>query len=120
MRVLLDNCVNRRFGRHISGGEVTHVQELNWGGLSNGKLLRAAEYAGFDVLLTVDKSVRMQQNLAGRRLTLITRDAPTILLEDLTQFIGQLEITLGAMAASGERGADVVLALPTEDEKDRR
>jgi len=34
-------------------------------------LLRAAEETGFDVLLTTDKNMRYQQNLAGRRIAII-------------------------------------------------
>ena len=34
-------------------------------------MLRAAEETGFDVLLTTDKNMRYQQNLAGRRIAII-------------------------------------------------
>jgi len=34
-------------------------------------LLKAAEEAGFDVLLTTDKNIRYQQNLKGRRLAIV-------------------------------------------------
>jgi hypothetical protein len=37
----------------------------------NGELLDAAEAAGFDVLLTTDKNIRHQQNLAKRRLAIV-------------------------------------------------
>jgi hypothetical protein len=39
--------------------------------LANGDLLRAAEEAGFDVLLTTDKNMRSQQNFAGRRIAVV-------------------------------------------------
>ena len=45
-------------------------------GLSNGKLLQAAEEAGFDVLLTTDKNIRYQQNLEGRRLAIVVLGNP--------------------------------------------
>ncbi len=41
---------------------------MGWGLLKNGDLLIAAEAHGFDVLLTGDKNLSYQQNLAGRRL----------------------------------------------------
>jgi hypothetical protein len=34
-------------------------------------LLNAAEEAGFDLLLTTDKNMRYQQNLAGRRIAIL-------------------------------------------------
>jgi len=46
------------------------ARELAWDRLSNGKLLRQAERAGFEVLLTADKNMRHQQNLTGRRIAL--------------------------------------------------
>jgi len=33
--------------------------------------LNAAEEAGFDVLLTTDKNIRYQQNLAGRKIAIV-------------------------------------------------
>jgi hypothetical protein len=39
--------------------------------LKNGDLLSAAEEAGFEVLVTSDKSIRYQQNLQGRKIALV-------------------------------------------------
>jgi hypothetical protein len=39
--------------------------------LNNGGLLTAAEADGFDVLLTTDKNMRYQQNLAGRKIAVV-------------------------------------------------
>jgi len=36
-----------------------------------GELLVAAETDGFDVLLTTDKNMRYQQNLAGRKIAVV-------------------------------------------------
>jgi len=40
-------------------------------GLTNGALLRAAEEAGFDAILTADQSIRYQQNLTRSRVAFI-------------------------------------------------
>jgi len=37
----------------------------------NGELLRVAEAAGFDILLTTDNSITYQQNLKGRKLAIV-------------------------------------------------
>ena len=47
------------------------IQESLNGNISNGELLRLAEGAGFDLLLTTDKNVRYQQNLAYRRISIV-------------------------------------------------
>jgi hypothetical protein len=39
--------------------------------LKTANLLKAAENAGFDVLVTSDQNIRYQQNLAGRKLALV-------------------------------------------------
>ena len=42
-----------------------------WAGVSNGELLRAAEDAGFDVMITADQGLNYQQSLKGFRLALV-------------------------------------------------
>ncbi|HXR08065.1 MAG TPA: hypothetical protein VN765_12090 [Candidatus Acidoferrum sp.] len=43
MNVLLDACVPRPLREHLTGCRVRTAQELGWGQLKNGDLLRAAE-----------------------------------------------------------------------------
>ena len=42
---------------------VETASQRGWDKLKNGDLLRAAENAGFQVLVTPDKNIRFQQNL---------------------------------------------------------
>lgn len=42
-----------------------------WDEISNGALIEAAELAGFDVVITTDKNIRYQQDLASRRIALV-------------------------------------------------
>jgi hypothetical protein len=54
---------------------------MGWGEFENGKLLRAAELAGFDLFVICDKNLRYQQNLAGQRLSILelwTNHRPTL------------------------------------------
>lgn len=39
MRVLLDECVDRRLAEHILGHDVKTVPEVGWAALKNGELL---------------------------------------------------------------------------------
>ena len=112
MRLLLDNCVNQRFGRLVSEAECVHVRQLGWAELTNGKLLSAAEEARFDVLLTVDQNVRMQQNLAARDISLITLDARSITIDGLTPFGLLVDEVLAQIKRESLTGQDFVVALP--------
>ena len=62
MKLLLDECVTRYLKADFIGHEVKTVREAGFTGLKNGQLLKAAE-TEFDVLVTVDQSIRHQQNL---------------------------------------------------------
>jgi hypothetical protein len=42
-----------------------------WDRPTNGALLKTAEEAGFDLLLSTDKNIRYQQNLSGRRIAIV-------------------------------------------------
>jgi len=48
--------------------DVRTAEEPGWARLVNGDLLRAAEDAGFGVMVTADQSLEYQQNLNGRKL----------------------------------------------------
>ena len=71
MRILFDQGVPRGLTASLRGHEVTEARKLGWERISNGELLKLADGAGFDLLLTTDKNVRYQQNLAGRRVSIV-------------------------------------------------
>lgn len=71
MRILFDKSAPYGLARHLEGHSVTTAEERGWGRLENGDLLTIAEESGFDVFLTADKNLRYQQNLAGRRISLV-------------------------------------------------
>ena len=71
MRILFDQGVPRGLEASLRGHEVNEARERKWERISNGELLALAEGAGFDLLLTTDKNVRYQQNLAGRKISIV-------------------------------------------------
>lgn len=72
MKVLLDVCTPVQVGRAPVEHEVHTATKMGWGKIENGDLLRAAELAGFDVLIVCDKNLQYQQNLARpRRLAIL-------------------------------------------------
>ena len=68
MRILLDHNTPAPLRYWLIGHEVETAYECGWAELANGALLAMAEQAGFDALITTDKSIRYQQNLTGRKL----------------------------------------------------
>jgi hypothetical protein len=55
----------------LPGHDVRHAVEMRWDQIGNGELLTIAEAAGFEIVITADQNIRYQQNLSGRRLTLM-------------------------------------------------
>ncbi len=71
MRILFDHGTPSGIREALSSHDVTEAIERGWDRISNGELLSQAEAAGFDVLLTTDKRIRYQQNLTGRKITIV-------------------------------------------------
>jgi hypothetical protein len=71
MRILFDHGTPSGIAGSLSGHEVIEARERGWDRISNGELLKAAEAAGFDVLLTTDKRIRYRQNLMGRKIAIV-------------------------------------------------
>ena len=93
MRVLLDSCVLRKLAREISAHEVQTAPQLGWGDLDDGPLLTAIS-GGFDAFITVDKSLRHQQNLSSRLFGVIILRAKTNRLLDLLPLVPELRAVL--------------------------
>ncbi len=56
--------------RRLAEFEISTAQEMGWGRVKNGELLKRAEGV-FDVFLTADQQLKYQQNLTGRRLAIL-------------------------------------------------
>lgn len=71
MLVLFDINTPRGLARSLKTHTIVEARARGWERYKNGELLNAAEEAGFDVLVTSDKSIRYQQNLTGRKIALV-------------------------------------------------
>jgi len=71
MRILFDQGTPVTIRGALQGHSIRTANEEGWSSLSNGELLRAAEAAGFEVLLTTDTSLPHQQSLKGRKLAVV-------------------------------------------------
>ena len=74
-RILLDQNVPFGIPRLLPGHEVSTAYRMGWAALLNGDLLRAAEAAGFEVMITCDQNIGYQQNLAARKIALVALEA---------------------------------------------
>jgi predicted nuclease of predicted toxin-antitoxin system len=72
MKLLLDECIpwKIKFLFTTEGHDCQTVRDAGLSGKQNGELLARAENE-FDVLITIDKNIPHQQNLAGRRLAIL-------------------------------------------------
>jgi len=98
MRLLIDNCVPCRFARLITDHEVALARQMGWHELKNGSLLSAAESAGFDVLVTTDKNLPHQQNMVGRKISVVVLAPKLVFYENLAPMLGRLSETLDDMS----------------------
>jgi len=71
MKILFDNCTPNPIARSLSGHEVTFARHIGWHELKNGELIQRAEDAGFELILSTERNIRYQQNLAGRKIAIL-------------------------------------------------
>lgn len=76
MKILFDNGTPNPLARSLTDHEVTFARKIGWHELKNGELIEKAEEAGYHLLLTTDKNIKYQQNLAGRVISIIVLGNP--------------------------------------------
>jgi predicted nuclease of predicted toxin-antitoxin system len=107
VKILLDECLPIDF-RHSFRIHEAHTAE--WAGLKgkkNGELLRAAEAAGYRVLLTVDQGIPQQQKPSDQKISVILLRSRTNQIEDLLPLVDGIVQALDAIAP----GQTVVISL---------
>ena len=100
MKLLLDECIDRKFAREFVDREMKTVPQSGWAGVKNGQLLALAE-AEFDVFITVDRNLSFQQNLPQFDITVIVLQAPSNRLADLKPLAPKV-LAILAMATRGQ------------------
>jgi PIN like domain len=98
MRVLLDECIDRRLGRDLVGYAVRTVPQMGWAGTLDGDLLPLVA-AEFDVFITVDRNLPYQQNLAILDLAVLVLVAQSNRLADLQPLVPMI---LAAISVAGK------------------
>lgn len=87
MRVPLDEQLPRQLAPYFVGHAVRTVPQESWARLQNGALLTKAEEALYEVLITGDKNMPFQQNIAKRRLGVLVMVARSNAIEDLLRVV---------------------------------
>jgi len=77
MPILFDQGTPRGLSRALPGHRVTTALARGWNRLTNGVLLKTAEEAGVDLLLTTDRRIRYQQNLTNRKIAIVVLTGTT-------------------------------------------
>lgn len=86
MRLLLDECVDRRLARDILGHDVSTVVGLGCAGTRNGALLSRAR-GRCDVFVTVDRNLAFQQPIDSLPFAVVVLRAKSNRLSDLRALV---------------------------------
>ena len=71
MKLLFDQGTPVPLRKHLLNHVIETAYERGWSNLKNGDLLSQAEAEGFDALITTYQNLRYQQNLSGRRISVV-------------------------------------------------
>jgi predicted nuclease of predicted toxin-antitoxin system len=84
MKILIDECLPAALRGTLAamGHECQTVRKAGYGSKKNGELLTLAE-GRWDVLLTSDRRIKYQQNMAGRNVSIMILSAKSNRLQDL-------------------------------------
>jgi len=95
MKILLDENlplnVNYDLGKSFI---VSSVKEMGWSGLKNGKLLQLAVENEFQVMITMDRNIKNQQNLALLNIAIIILIAKDNRVDTVSKFIPKIKTLL--------------------------
>lgn len=100
MKILLDECIDRRLAKDIVGHEVKTVPQMGWATIKNGELLALAE-KDFEVFVTVDRNLSFQQHLPRYTIAVLVLRARSNRLQDLRPLVLKL-LAMLPMAKRGE------------------
>jgi len=107
MRILFDQGAPVPIAAWLREHTVRTTLEEKWDTLVNGELLRVAEEAGFDVLLTNDNNMAYQQNLKGRKIAIV------VLSGNRWRLVQRVIRKIVAAINKAEPGSYTVVDVPT-------
>jgi hypothetical protein len=106
VRILFDQGTPAPLRHSLRDHEIVTAFERGWQALKNGDLLSMAEAEGFAAIITTDRNLRYQQNLADRRLSIV------VLMTTDWRLIRQHTDYVAKTLATVEPGAYIELLFP--------
>jgi hypothetical protein len=98
VKLLLDECIDRRLARELPGHWVRTVPQMGWATIKNGKLLSLAE-GRFDVFVTVDRNLAFEQPLPRFGIAVVVLRARSNRVNDLRPLAPKLLAALPRLQA---------------------
>jgi hypothetical protein len=102
VKLLLDECIDRRLAKDLVGHDVKTVPQMGWAGVKNGALLALAEDQ-FDAFITVDRNLSFQQNLPKFNIAVLVLHAASNRLADLKPLAPEIHTTLPTLTKGEAR-----------------
>lgn len=99
MKLLLDENLPHQMRLELPGHDVFTAAYMKWGGIENGELLQVAADAGFDAILTNDRGLEYEQNLAALPVAVVVLLAPANTIEALRPLYDELLALLPTIRA---------------------
>jgi predicted nuclease of predicted toxin-antitoxin system len=96
MKVLLDECIDWRLSRDLTGHDVKTARQMGWSSIKNDELLALAA-AEFDVFVTVDRNLSFQQNLIALPIAVVVLQSKSNRLADLRVLVPDLLKAFGTV-----------------------
>lgn len=98
MKVLLDENLPHQLRLEIVGHDVFTVAFMGWSGVENGKLLREAKAADFDVFVTNDRGLEYQQETSSLPIAVVVILPFTNTMESIRPLLPALQSTLAKLS----------------------
>jgi Domain of unknown function (DUF5615) len=90
MKLLLDEHLPHGLRSEIAGHDVFTVAFMGWSGIENGELLLKAASEAFDAVITNDRGLEYEQNLAALPVAVVFLNAEANTLETLRPLVPAL------------------------------
>ena len=93
MKVLIDEQLPEELHLRLGNHEAATVAYMHWKGIRNGKLLKLAAEAGFDVLVTNDSGMPFEQHLTTLPCSIVVLQAKSNSIKNIApQLPGLMKI----------------------------
>ena len=99
MKLLLDENLPHALRVALAPHEAFTVAYLGWSGVENGELLAQAAASGFDALITNDRGLEYERNLATLPLAVIVLLAEANTIEAIRPLLPAIRAALGSLKA---------------------